>query len=188
MGNEQSVLNIEIQAANLVALATELGLNLTIEHEPLQPLAMGNYRPVIKVWPAKGGDGTTTVRVMPPRTAGLSDPTDQATLDMDREAYALINSQPILASLLYDINLLPEQIGRDVSRWRSMHSVVSHFRLLFAAFEPSAQIDDAHRKRYAAWCDSQDIHSNRFPAWDELSAVDRARWRAANPTGGSDGG
>lgn len=53
-----------------------------------------------------------------------------AALARDREAYALINAQPILQSLLYDINLLPECIARgDDLRWAQMHAVVEHFRL-----------------------------------------------------------
>lgn len=193
MSNEQSSLSIEIQAANLVSLARDLGLNVTIEHSPLRPLAMGNYAAVIRVWPAKSADGTTAVRVMPPRHAGLYDPRDPATIEMDRAAYALINSTPILQSLLYDINLLPECIAKgDNVRWAYMHSIVSHFRLMISPAAPDIEKTDpvfqANAKRYSAWCDNQGIHSNRFPAWSEMSEADRAAWLAENTVGGGNAG
>jgi len=129
MNTEQHVLTVEVQAANLVRLAHELGLNLTIHLEPLPPLAMGNHRPVVTVWPARSADGCTVVRTMPPRLPGIYDPKDPATLEQDRDAYALINAVPLLQSLLYDFNLLPECIARDdTTRWAQMHSLVSHFR------------------------------------------------------------
>lgn len=65
MSTDHAMLSIEKQAGNLVRLADELGLNLTIHLEPLKPLAMGNNRPVVTVWPIKSGDGPTMVRTMP---------------------------------------------------------------------------------------------------------------------------
>lgn len=44
---------VEHDARRLVERAERLGLVLTIEQRPLQPLAMGNYEAVVSVRPAR---------------------------------------------------------------------------------------------------------------------------------------
>lgn len=44
---------IYLEAAGLLRKAELLGVNLTIELQPLEPLAMGNTAPVIRVWPKR---------------------------------------------------------------------------------------------------------------------------------------
>lgn len=50
---EHSRLWTERYAQRLVERAERLGLVLTIEQRPLQPLAMGNYESVVSVRPAR---------------------------------------------------------------------------------------------------------------------------------------
>ena len=44
---------IRIQAAALLKEAADVGMCLTIERAPLQPLAMGHAENVVTVWPAR---------------------------------------------------------------------------------------------------------------------------------------
>ena len=41
------------KALSLVGFAASVGLNVTITREPCHPLAMGNVRNVIEVWPLR---------------------------------------------------------------------------------------------------------------------------------------
>jgi hypothetical protein len=45
--------SIKQLANGLVSLAADMGLVLTIEQRPIQPLAMGNYETVVSVRPAR---------------------------------------------------------------------------------------------------------------------------------------
>lgn len=45
---------IKILAERLVELATDAGVVVTIEQISLKPLAMGNYKTVVSVRPARG--------------------------------------------------------------------------------------------------------------------------------------
>lgn len=45
---------VQRAAEALIAEAARLGLVVTIEQRPLQPLAMGHYETVVSVRPAKG--------------------------------------------------------------------------------------------------------------------------------------
>lgn len=49
----------------------------------------------------------------------------------DQTLSAYINEHPVLQSLLYDINLLPEQLERDSRHWGYMLAVVRHWQLQF---------------------------------------------------------
>ena len=51
---ERAPARIQAQAEALVAEAARLGVVLTIEQQPLQPLAMGNYTTVVSVRRARG--------------------------------------------------------------------------------------------------------------------------------------
>lgn len=51
---EHSRQMIERDAQRLVLTAERLGLVLTVEQRPLQPLAMGHYENVVSVRPARG--------------------------------------------------------------------------------------------------------------------------------------
>lgn len=44
------------------------------------------------------------------------------------ELYAYINKTPELQSLLYDLDLLPEQLKDDTHLWRGMENIVEHFK------------------------------------------------------------
>lgn len=173
MTNESNIISIEVQAANLVKLAGELGVVLTIENESLKPPAMGNYRSVVTVYPAKNADGVTATRAMPPRNPELYKPEVQATLDADREAFGYINATPILQSLLYDINLLPEQLGRDGAKWAQMHCVVSHFKLMAA--KPVDKPADPSVDKPAK---SPHRMLGRAPLWGNVRSIKRALERA----------
>lgn len=52
---------------------------------------------------------------------GLGQPPEHAAL------CKAVNDTPALQSLLYDLNLLPEQTQHDPQRWRYTVAVVSHF-------------------------------------------------------------
>jgi hypothetical protein len=47
---------------------------------------------------------------------------------MSREAFSFINKTPILQSLLYDLNLLPEQLKEGTKEWDYMMATVLHFQ------------------------------------------------------------
>lgn len=46
-----------------------------------------------------------------------------------------VNSDPILQSLLYDLNLMPEQIGNDSRKWGYVESIVNHFEDALKQYE-----------------------------------------------------
>ena len=51
--NLQDAAGVQRAAETLIAEATRLGLVVTIEQRPLQPLAMGHYETVASVRPAR---------------------------------------------------------------------------------------------------------------------------------------
>jgi hypothetical protein len=49
-----------------------------------------------------------------------------------RKYHEVINSEPLLMSLLYDLDLLPEQIDDETSaEWRRMMAIVRHWEARF---------------------------------------------------------
>lgn len=48
------------------------------------------------------------------------------------------NTQPILLSLLYDMNLMPEQLKEGSFRWGEMCNIIGHFRQALTAPAPPA--------------------------------------------------
>jgi hypothetical protein len=54
MGMTKNIEEIQKEASTLVAYAKVLGFDLTIRHEPLQPLGMGRHATVISLSPTNG--------------------------------------------------------------------------------------------------------------------------------------
>ena len=55
--------------------------------------------------------------------------------------YGIINADPIVTSLLYDLNLLPEQTAGDPVRYRQTQTVVHHMMLVKARERERALAD-----------------------------------------------
>lgn len=48
-----SIQHIDRMARDLIAVADAYGRNVTISLQPMQPLAMGNYKYVVETWPKR---------------------------------------------------------------------------------------------------------------------------------------
>jgi hypothetical protein len=83
-------------------------------------------------------------------TKDATQTSEQATPDDFDDICALVNGTPVLQSLLYDLNLLPEQTMRDPLRWGHTQSVAYH--MLDAAIRQAAKAAGAMKTepRHAA--------------------------------------
>lgn len=46
----------------------------------------------------------------------------------NNEIFAFINTHPVVQSLLYDLDLLPEQLKEGTKDWQRMYCIVEHFK------------------------------------------------------------
>lgn len=83
--------------------------------------------------------------------------------DADRGAMKTINENPILQSLLYDIDLMPEQLEHKSTDWDRMLFVVCHARLFIDQIEERQARIDALMLEYCP---------------DEMTPEQKARWAA----------
>lgn len=60
---------VQVVAEGLIAQAAHLGLVVTIERQPLQPLRMGHHAPVITIWDARTDSAATAIEAAPPADA-----------------------------------------------------------------------------------------------------------------------
>lgn len=94
------------------------------------------------------------------------------------ELMAYINRTPLVQSLLYDINLLPEQI-EDSRRWAYMAAVCEHMKVAASAFptEPTdAMVEAAAQEMcggvdHAAWSSEHNKEWARTCARSNLAAA-----------------
>ena len=59
-----------------------------------------------------------------------------------KEICEAVNSTPLIQSLLYDLNLLPEQTGNDPSRWHYTMAAVWHMKRAAGEQWPSSDAAD----------------------------------------------
>lgn len=110
--------------------------------------------------------------------------------ELTKEQLELVN-HPIVQSLLYDLNLLPEQLlaldhGPGHKDWGYMLSVIGHFKMMMGTAE-AARLDAVMVPRepteeiliamHAAWCK----HNHGDPYDKELLDIYRAMITAAAP-------
>lgn len=55
----------------------------------------------------------------------------------EQAAYTLINSDGTLQSLLYDLDLMPEQLEKNTPQWRQMMLIIAHWDIRFSQQEKS---------------------------------------------------
>lgn len=59
----------------------------------------------------------------------------------EKDLLRYINATPVVLSLLYDLDLLPEQLERKTPRWMQMLCIASHFKAATSPATPPAQSD-----------------------------------------------
>lgn len=83
----------------------------------------------------------------------------QMNLELKAKSDALVrfaNANQVILSLLYDLNLLPEQLKEGSWRWGDMLNIIAHFEHALSALTTKLTTAEAERDGLKAWKDDHE--------------------------------